>query len=126
MDTGELDGAMKLFKDQERICRELENRDGIQTSLGNQALILQARGDHDGAMKLLKDQERICRELGKVEGLALSLANQSLFLTDGRGSPHEALSLIREAHQLAESHGLAGLVMQIEPILIHVQSKARE
>ena len=38
-------------------------------SLGNQALILYARGDLDGAMALHKEQERICRELGNMDGL---------------------------------------------------------
>ena len=35
--------------------------------LGNQALILQDRGDLDGAMALQKEQERICRELGNKD-----------------------------------------------------------
>jgi hypothetical protein len=66
---GELDGAMELHQEEERICRELGNKDGLQASLGNQALTLKARGDLDSAMVLHKEQERICRELGNKDGL---------------------------------------------------------
>ncbi|MBI4641712.1 MAG: DUF4062 domain-containing protein, partial [Candidatus Tectomicrobia bacterium] len=45
---GDLEGAMKLHKEQERICKELGNKDSLQASLGNQALILQAWGDLEG------------------------------------------------------------------------------
>jgi hypothetical protein len=37
---GDLDGAMALHKEQERLCRELGNKDGLMRSLGNQASIL--------------------------------------------------------------------------------------
>ena len=39
-----LEEAMDLHKKQEAICEELGNRDGLQASFGNQALILQAWG----------------------------------------------------------------------------------
>ena len=71
---------MALCKEQERICRELGNKDGLQACLGNQAVILYARGDLDGAMALMKEQERLCRELGNKDGLQASLGNQALIL----------------------------------------------
>jgi hypothetical protein len=37
---GELDEAMRQLKVKERICRELGNKDGLASSLANQALIL--------------------------------------------------------------------------------------
>src|ERR1035438_9306939 len=42
---GDLDGAMALHKEEERLCRELGDKDGLQASLGNQANILAVRGD---------------------------------------------------------------------------------
>ena len=69
---GDLDGAMALHKEEERICRELGDKDGLQRTLGNQALILQNRGDLDGAMALHKEEERICRELGNTNDLQKS------------------------------------------------------
>ena len=53
-DRGDLDGAMELLKEEERICRELGNKDGLQRTLGNQANILYARGDLDGAIATLQ------------------------------------------------------------------------
>ena len=71
---------MKLHKEEERICKELGNKNGLSASLGGQALILQAWGDLEGAMKLHKEEERVCKELGNKNGLSASLGNQALIL----------------------------------------------
>ena len=68
---------MTLLKEQERICRELGNKEGLQASFGSQALILWIRGELDEAMALHREAERICRELGNKQGLATSLVNQA-------------------------------------------------
>lgn len=39
-DKGDLDGAMKLHKEEEHLCRELGNKDGLAISLISQALFL--------------------------------------------------------------------------------------
>jgi tetratricopeptide (TPR) repeat protein len=101
---GDLDGAMALHKEAERICRELGNVDGLQGCLGNRAAILYARGDLDGAMALWKEQERICRELGKVDGLQRSLGNQALILQD-RGDLDGAMALHKEAERICRELG---------------------
>ena len=88
-----------------------------QISLGNQAVILYARGDLDGAMALLKEEERICRQLGDPAGLAISLANQASLLGLTMGRPREALPLAEEAYRLASQHGLTALAEQIRPFL---------
>jgi len=122
---GDLDRAMALHKEEERLCRQSGNRDGLQRTLGNQALILHDRGDLDGAMVLHKEKERICRQLGSVEGLARSLANQASVLRQ-MGRAREALPLAEEAHQLATRHGYTALVRQIEPIRNGVRRAAEE
>jgi hypothetical protein len=61
---------MRLLKEQEAICRRLNDPVGLNTSLGNQALILQDTGDLDGAMRLLKEEEAVCRRLNDPSGLA--------------------------------------------------------
>jgi tetratricopeptide (TPR) repeat protein len=81
-DRGDLDGAMALHKEEERLCRELGDKDGLQRTLGNQALISYDRGDLDGAMALHKEEERLCRELGNKAGLAETLGNQAVILRD--------------------------------------------
>ncbi len=79
----------------ELISRELGNKHGLAPSLGNQALILYARGDLDRAMGLLKDQERICRELGNKAGLQFSLGYRALILR-ARGDLGGAIALIKQ------------------------------
>ncbi len=101
---GDLDGAMALHKEEERLCRELGNKDGLQASLGNQALIPQARGDLDGAMALRKEQERLCRELGNKRGLENSLGGQALIL-QARGDLDGAMALLKEAERLCRELG---------------------
>jgi hypothetical protein len=112
---------MALLKEQERICRELGDRDSLSISLVNQANILCARGDFDGAMALHKESERICREMGNVHGLAISLANQANLLAFSRRRPGEALPLAEEAYRIATRHGLTALAKQIEPMLEKVR-----
>jgi tetratricopeptide (TPR) repeat protein len=106
---GDLDGALALLAEAEQICREQDNRHGIQTTLGNQARILKERGDLDGAMARLQESERICRELGNRHGLQISLGNQALVLLS-RGDLDGAMGLLRErerlCRELGNRHGL--------------------
>jgi Flp pilus assembly protein TadD len=88
-----------------------------QISLGNQAVILYARGDLDGAMALLKEEERICRQLGDPANLARSLANQALLLGLTMGRPRAALPLAEEAFRMASQNNLTELAEQIRPFL---------
>jgi tetratricopeptide (TPR) repeat protein len=101
---GELDEAMALMKEQERLCRELGDRAGLQASLGYQAVILDARGESDTAMALLKEQERLCRELGDKPGLQVSLGNQADILV-AREDPDEAVALLKERERLCRELG---------------------
>jgi hypothetical protein len=50
----DLDAAMELHKQGEKICRESENLDGLRLSLNNQGVILQARLDLDTAIQDLR------------------------------------------------------------------------
>ena len=110
---GDLDGAMALWKVQERTCRELGNKDGLQLTLGNQASILKARGELDGAMALHKEEERICRELGNQDGLQRTLGNQANILWD-RGDLDGATILHEEEERICRQLGdKAGLSSSI-------------
>jgi len=108
--------AMALHKEQERLCRELGNKDGLQTALAGQASILQNRGDLDGAMALRKEEERLCREVGNPEGLLISLANQASILSNMPGHGREARRLADEALAIATRHGYQLLVPQIKQL----------
>jgi len=105
--SGHPEYALALYRKHERIYRELGNQDGVQVSLGNQAIILQARGDMTGAMALLKEQERFCRELGNPAGLQVSLGNQAVIL-QARGDLDGAMALLKEAEQICRDIGERG------------------
>jgi hypothetical protein len=95
---------MRLSKEQERLCRELGNKDGLQASLGCQANILDSRGDLDGSMALRKEQERLCRELRNMKGVSISLALQAVLLNSTPGRRREARRLADEAVAIASLH----------------------
>lgn len=120
---GELDAALRLNKESERICRELGNKFGLAKSLGGQANIFYAWGELDESMRLLKEAEHIFRDLGTLGGLAISLVNQAEMLSDKMGQHKEALSLAEEAYSLAMKTGQLALARQIKPILDEIRSK---
>lgn len=101
---GDLEGAMTLLREAERLCRELGSKEGLQRSLGNQAVIMRDRGDLEGAMALLREAERLCRELGSKDGLSACLGNQALIL-QARGDLEGAMVLHREAERLCRELG---------------------
>jgi tetratricopeptide (TPR) repeat protein len=103
-DRGDLDNAMALLKEAERICRRLGKKDGLLRTLGNQALILQSKGELEDAMALLLEQERLCRELGSSEGLEAALGNRGVILYD-RGDLDGAMALHREQERLCRELG---------------------
>jgi hypothetical protein len=95
---------MALRKEQEHLCRELGDKQGLQGTLGNQGVILQARRDMDGAMVLHKEQERLCRELGNRRDLSISLGNQALIFS-ARGDMDGAMALHKEQERLCREMG---------------------
>ncbi|MHA1998186.1 MAG: DUF4062 domain-containing protein, partial [Promethearchaeota archaeon] len=101
---GDLDGAMKLHEEEERICRELGLKEGLQASLGNQANILYLQGDLDGAMAFYKEQESICRELDFIGGVQASLGNQAIVLSS-QGDLDGAMTLHEEEERICRELG---------------------
>jgi hypothetical protein len=114
---------MTLHKEEERLCRELGNKDGLQRSLGNQALILKAWGKMKESLALQKEKERLCRELGNENSLAISLINQAALLTE-KGKHQAALSLAEEAYRLTKAHGYTALTKQIKTILNNIRDNS--
>jgi nephrocystin-3 len=101
---GDLDGAMALLKEEERICRQLGDSEGLQRSLHNQANIFSERGDLDTAMALHKDEERICRQSGDLDGLQGALNDQALDLHT-RGDWDGAMALFKESERICRQLG---------------------
>jgi tetratricopeptide (TPR) repeat protein len=52
---GDLDGAMALYQEQERLCRELGLQDGLARSLAGQALLLSQMGRSHEALPLAEE-----------------------------------------------------------------------
>ena len=109
LELRDLDGAMRCFEEHEQVCRDLGLRHELEVVLGNEAIILRARGDLAGAMALHEEKARICREIGDRRGLAIALGNQGNALAatgDGRG----AMVLYREKERIDRELGnVAGL-----------------
>ena len=89
--------------------RRLNDPDGLQCSLCNQALVLAATGNFAGSMKLLKEEEAICRRLNDYTGLNGILGNQALILQN-TGDLESAIKLLEEqeaiCRRLDDSDGL--------------------
>jgi len=62
--VGDLDGAMKLYKEQERICRELGNKEGLASSLINQALCLMYSNQPQDGLQIAEEALKIANDYG--------------------------------------------------------------
>ena len=84
MRIGELKIALRILQQKEALCLKLGNKDGLQASYGNQALILSAWGRLEEAMALLKKKEALCLELGNRSSLAYCYWNWGLLAREQR------------------------------------------
>ena len=95
---------MALLQRSGALCRELGNKDGLQMSLGDQALILQARGDLDGAMALHKEAGATLPR-ARQQGGAASVARQPGGDPQARGDLDGAMALLKEQERLCRELG---------------------
>jgi tetratricopeptide (TPR) repeat protein len=118
---GELENALRIVQQEEALCLELGNKDGLQHSSGSQALILQAWGRLEEAFELHKKVEALCLELGNKHGLMASYGNQAAIL-NAWGRLEEAFELLKKVealylelgnkHGLSRSYGSQALILQ--------------
>ena len=94
---------MELIKEQERICRELGNKGGLQRTLGNQALILRARGDWTGPWRSQGTGADLPR--AGEQGRAAGIPRQPGADPQDRGDLDGAMALIRNRSAFAASWG---------------------
>jgi hypothetical protein len=107
---------LAIYKEQERICREIGKKLGLGDSLGNQALIFQERGNLDSALSMLKEVEGIFRDLDHPHGLSTALSNQALLLSRDPKHRAEAHQLANEALAIATRHGYRQLIPHFQRI----------
>jgi tetratricopeptide (TPR) repeat protein len=96
---------MALQKKEEVLCLELGDKDGLQISYGNQAVILRRWGRLDEAMALCQKEEAVCLELGNKAGLQASYGHQAGILA-AWGRLGEAMALLRKQEVLCLELGL--------------------
>ena len=97
--TGRLQEALEFMQDYQQFSDQLDDRDRLQRSYGNQALILKAWGKLDEAMELHKKKENICIELGNKDSLQTCYGNQALIL-QAWGKLDEAMKLHKKQEQI--------------------------
>lgn len=107
MSIGGLKSALPILQQEEALCLKLGNKNALQASYGNQALILSARGSLEEAMAMLKKKEALCLELGNKNGLQVSYGNQALILRV-RGRLKEAMALLKKKEALCLELGNRG------------------
>jgi len=91
------DEALELLIEQDRLCREMGQKGNLAAALGNQAFVLDARGEWTRAMELLTEQETLCREMNDLRQLGICLNGQAHLLSHHLGNVDEALSKCQEA-----------------------------
>jgi hypothetical protein len=60
----DLENAMRLYQEQERICRELGNMEGLAMSLANQAACHVMDGRREEAVGLIREAHRLVQRHG--------------------------------------------------------------
>ncbi|HLJ87055.1 MAG TPA: NB-ARC domain-containing protein [Candidatus Angelobacter sp.] len=123
--VGELDAALRIEQENESLWRSAEgreNKDALQRSYGNQALILRDWGRLEEAMILHKKEEALCLELGNEDELQASYGNQAIILQlwgrleDAMAlhKKQEALSLeLGNKDGLQASYGNQAIILQL-------------
>jgi tetratricopeptide (TPR) repeat protein len=110
---GNQPGALAALQKAELILRELGDKPGLATSLAAKAERFEAQGRPIEAIQSLKEAEGLYRALGNFEGLARSLFDQARVYSRMVRMPAAALPGMRQAQELAQTHGLASLAQQI-------------
>jgi hypothetical protein len=99
-----LDGAMRLHKERELICRKLGNLSALQDTLTRQVVVLSERKDVVRELELNKEREQICRMLGNLNGLVYVLNSQAVVLGEF-GDLHGGMALLKEEERICRDVG---------------------
>ncbi|MBN2088152.1 tetratricopeptide repeat protein [candidate division KSB1 bacterium] len=74
---GNHQSALKKYKIQAEICIRTNNKEGLQNSYGNQAVMLRYQKNYREALNLLHQQEAICQEIKDQRGLLRCYGNMA-------------------------------------------------
>jgi tetratricopeptide (TPR) repeat protein len=100
-DRGDLEGALALHRDQERICRQCNDKDILQSCLADMAMVLRAQGKLEIATTMLDGAEQLARELANKYVLARILGNRGAIELDHQ----KKMKFFREQEELCIEQG---------------------
>jgi tetratricopeptide (TPR) repeat protein len=103
--SGRLSLALENYEESLRLARQLNDKQGEASALGNIGLIYKAKGDLDQALKYHQDALKIDREIGLREGEASDLGNIGL-IYQIRGDLHQALKYQKDALKINKEIGV--------------------
>jgi len=101
---GELNEALKHYREALEIAEQLGDLRGKATRLNNIGLLLYGKGELNEALKHYREALEIAEQLGDLRGKATRLNNIGLILC-GKGELNEALKHYREALEIDEQLG---------------------
>ncbi|QWR78375.1 CHAT domain-containing protein [Candidatus Magnetomonas plexicatena] len=96
---GDLDGALKIYLDIEKIARAEGKRNWEGTILNNIYGIYYAKGNYENALKYLTESLKITRGIGDKQGEATTLFNLAM-LYDATGKPTESAQCLTEVKEI--------------------------
>ena len=100
----DIDGALPLIEERQKLCTELGITFGLVDSLGDLGVVYDLRGDLERALALYKDQDRLSSELGYEYGMQLAKGNQAIILSE-QGNIAESMTLLKEKERLCRKLG---------------------
>ena len=96
--------ALTRLEEAERIDRELRHKHGLQTSLGNKAVVFYEQGKWEDALSAHSEEEQICRDLRDPDALQRCLGEKALVL-ERLGQRKDALTLLEEKARICRELG---------------------
>jgi tetratricopeptide (TPR) repeat protein len=117
-------GSLAALQEAEAILRKLGDKSGLATCLGAKTLRYEASGRPIEAIQALKEAEGLYRELDKFEALARAIFDQARLYSLMIRMPAAALPGMRQAQELAETHGLSSLAQQIKQVADGISARA--
>jgi tetratricopeptide (TPR) repeat protein len=101
---GQIENAMKVFREMEGICTGINYERGLASSWMNQGIILRRTGNPKEAFKLLDKSERIFEKIGDKLNLIINYREQFKLLKVS-GLTDKALTMCDKREQLCKEAG---------------------
>lgn len=119
------EGALELWKEQMRICKQHNLKLGLEVALRSRAVAYKALGRAKEALEELTVHEAVCRDLGLHDLAQRSLYEQAGLLFNA-GKYDEALAKYHEQEKICREHNLpAGLqgTLDGQALIHHTRQK---